>query len=101
MISLFFLGIQLYVKKFPLNDQFDLLDIYYLGYNLNEKETLILEAILENNGEIMQNEIVKKLNYPAYTVSRSLNSLENKKIIQRKRIGMSKMVTINKNITVM
>lgn len=58
----------------------------------NEQE--IYETILEEDGVIAQSDIVDRTDCSKATVSRSLDSLETKDLVERKRRGMGNMVLL-------
>jgi len=55
-----------------------------------------MDLIEENNGQIIQSEIQKKLNYSKAAISRNLKTLEKKDIIKKERKGMTMLITIRK-----
>jgi len=63
--------------------------------NIDERNILII--IIENQGSIMQSEIVEKSNFSKVKITRILDRLEGKKLIERKRRGMSNIVLLNHN----
>jgi len=63
---------------------------------LNEKELIIMDALQKSNGRILQNSLISKTGMSAPTISRTLISLENKGLIERKRHGMTNGILMNK-----
>jgi uncharacterized membrane protein len=63
---------------------------------LNEKELVIMDALKKANGRILQNTLISKTGMSAPTISRTLISLENKGLIERKRHGMTNEILMNK-----
>jgi hypothetical protein len=61
---------------------------------LNEDEKLILEKIIEAKGTIFQSELVDNTEFSKVKVTRILDKLEGKDIIERKRRGMTNVVIL-------
>jgi len=66
---------------------------------LTERQIEILKLIKNKGGKITQAEIQKTLNYPKAALSRNLDSLIKKDIIEKERKGMSMLVKIKQNQT--
>ncbi|WP_297215515.1 MarR family transcriptional regulator [Thermoplasma sp.] len=60
-----------------------------ISTDLTDNEKTIIAIIERYGGRAMQNQIVKDSGFSPATVSRILNALENKGIIQRRRYGMT------------
>lgn len=61
---------------------------------LNEDEKKIFEKIIENQGSILQSELVKNIRFGKVKITRILDKLEGKHLIERKRRGMSNIVLL-------
>ncbi|MBT4540642.1 hypothetical protein HOC35_03945 [Candidatus Woesearchaeota archaeon] len=61
---------------------------------LNDDEKLILEKIIEAKGTIFQSELVDNTEYSKVKVTRILDKLEGRDIIERKRRGMTNVVIL-------
>lgn len=61
---------------------------------LNEEEREVYRYIKENEGSVYQGDIVKNTDFSKVKVSRILDRLENKEIIERKRRGMTNLVVL-------
>ena len=61
---------------------------------LNEMEKKIFHLVKESPGEIYQSEIVTKLELSKVQTTRILDKLERKGFIERKRRGMTNMVSL-------
>lgn len=61
---------------------------------MTNDEKRILKLLQENKGSVFQSEIVKELGASKVKVTRLLDGLESKKIIERKRRGMSNLVVL-------
>jgi uncharacterized membrane protein len=59
---------------------------------LKDDERKVVHIIKENNGEILQNELVLKLGHSKVRITRILSSLERKQIIQRHRHGLTNSI---------
>lgn len=61
---------------------------------LNEKEEIIMDALRKANGRILQNSLNSKVGMTGPTISRTLLSLENKGLIERRRHGMTNEILL-------
>lgn len=61
---------------------------------LDSDERKVLEKILSNEGSIFQSQLVDDLDYTKVKITRLLDRLEGKGIIERKRRGMTNMVLL-------
>lgn len=61
---------------------------------LNKEERDIMNLVLENKGSLFQSEIVEKSGLSKVKVTRLLDNLEGKGLIERKRRGMTNIVLI-------
>jgi uncharacterized membrane protein len=61
---------------------------------LANNEEIIYETVLEADGVLQQSEIVEQTDLSKATVSRSLDSLETKNLVERKRRGMGNVVLL-------
>lgn len=62
--------------------------------NLEEDEKKIVEVIKENDGSVYQSDLIKELDISKVQLTRTLDKLENKKVIERKRRGMANLVVL-------
>ncbi len=62
--------------------------------NLNKDEKLILEKIIEADGTIFQSDLVDKTRFTKVKVSRILDKLEGKGLIEKRRRGMANMIIL-------
>lgn len=62
--------------------------------DMNKDERLVLEKIIEAKGSIFQSDLVKKTNLNKVRVTRLLDKLEGKGVIDRKRRGMTNIVML-------
>ena len=62
--------------------------------DLSDDEKLIFEKILEAEGTIFQSDLVDKSNLAKVKVTRLLDRLEGKGLIERKRRGMTNIVIL-------
>lgn len=63
-----------------------------LPKGLNQEEKQILEMVTKADGSIFQSELVEKSGFPKVKVSRLLDRLEGRGLIERKRRGMTNVV---------
>ena len=61
---------------------------------LNEDEKLVLEKIIDSEGTIFQSDLVDKSGFTKVKVTRILDKLEGRDIIERKRRGMTNVVIL-------
>ena len=61
---------------------------------LIEEERLIINLLQESDGSLFQSDIVDKSNFTKVKVSRILDKLEGKQLIERKRRGMTNVVLL-------
>lgn len=61
---------------------------------LKDDERRIYEEILKSDGAILQSELVEKTGLSKSTVSRCLDILESKGMVERRRRGMANMVLL-------
>ncbi len=61
---------------------------------LNQEEKKIMNLLLENKGNIFQSSIVEKTGMNKVKVTRILDSLEGKGLVERKRRGMTNVVIL-------
>lgn len=61
---------------------------------LKDDERSVYGAILDSGGAIFQSELVEKLGLSKSSVSRSLDLLESKGLVERKRRGMANLVLL-------
>ena len=76
------------VKKFDREDYQDVMK------ELTEEEQTILNKILEAEGTIFQSELVDVSGFPKVKVTRILDRLEGRGLIERKRRGMTNIVIL-------
>lgn len=62
--------------------------------NLEEDEQKIVNIIKENDGSVYQSDLIKELELSKVQLTRILDKLENKKVIERKRRGMANLVVL-------
>lgn len=61
---------------------------------LDKDEKIIIKAIEEANGTIFQSDLVEKSGFDKVKVSRILDKLEGRQLIERKRRGMTNVVVL-------
>jgi uncharacterized membrane protein len=62
--------------------------------DLTSDEKLVLEKIIESEGTIFQSDLVEKTGFTKVKVTRMLDKLEGKALIERKRRGMTNVVIL-------
>lgn len=61
---------------------------------LDKEEKILIKEIESADGTIFQSDLVEKSNFSKVKVSRILDRLENKNLIERKRRGMTNVVVL-------
>ncbi len=69
-------------------------ELKYSMKTLKDDERVIYELILEGKGIVFQSEIVAKTGFPKAKVSRCLDALENRDLVERHRKGMGNIVLL-------
>lgn len=62
--------------------------------NLNKDEKLILEKIIEADGTIFQSDLKDKTKFTKVKVSRILDRLESKGLVEKRRRGMANVIVL-------
>lgn len=62
--------------------------------NLDKEEKQAMNLLLENEGSIYQSELAEKLGLSKVRITRILDSLEGRGLIERKRRGMTNIVVL-------
>ncbi len=62
--------------------------------NLDKDEKIIIKSIEEADGTIFQSDLVEKSGFDKVKVTRILDRLEGRKLIERKRRGMTNVVVL-------
>jgi uncharacterized membrane protein len=62
--------------------------------NLDSKEKQVVEILEKENGTIFQADLMERLNVGKVGITRLLDKLESKQIIERKRRGMNNVVVL-------
>jgi len=62
--------------------------------DLNNEERIILERLIESKGSIFQTELIRQTNFNKVKVSRILDKLEGRGVIERKRRGMTNVIVL-------
>lgn len=65
--------------------------------NLDKDEKIIVRAVEEAEGTIFQSDLVEKTGINKVKVSRILDKLEGRQLIERKRRGMTNVVVLKNN----
>lgn len=65
-------------------------------YSLSERQQNIIDIIKKNNGEVSQNYLEKSLNIPKSSLSRNINSLKFKGIIEKINKGNINLIMLKK-----
>ncbi len=62
--------------------------------NLDEEEKVIINLLQVHEGSLYQSDLIKETNFSKVKMTRILDRLEGKKILERKRRGMTNIVII-------
>jgi len=94
-IAFLVLGTGLYLVFFPINhQQHDELLAEVDTSTLTEEENKIYDLIKLNQGSIYQSDIMKQTQLSKVKVSRILDRMEGKRVLERKRRGMTNIVIL-------
>jgi len=63
---------------------------------LNGEEKTVLEKIIESEGAIFQSDLVEKTKFNKVKVTRILDRLEGKNIVERRRRGMTNIIVLKR-----
>jgi len=66
----------------------------YSKLNLDKSEKQVIKAIQEDNGAIFQASLMEKMNIGKVGMTRLLDKLEAKQLIERKRRGMNNVIVL-------
>ena len=61
---------------------------------LGEREQIVVDAIRRNGGSALQNSLVDVTGLSSPTLSRIISSLENKGVVEKKRHGMTNIISL-------
>lgn len=89
-----FFGKEVATIELPGQLKKDSKNYYKIMHQLTRDETLILEKVIEAEGAIFQSDLVDKAKFSKAKVTRVLDKLEGKSIIERRRRGMSNVVIL-------
>ena len=64
---------------------------------MTKDEGTVMNFILESNGSIFQSQLVEKTGFNKVRVTRILDNLEGRGLIERKRRGMTNIVLLKNN----
>ena len=62
--------------------------------NLDEEEKRVMELVLANQGSIYQSDLLKETAYTKVKVTRLLDKLEGRGLVERKRRGMTNIIVL-------
>ncbi len=65
---------------------------------LTEKERIVVKAILEKGGTVKQEELPEMTGYSRPTISRIIQELEKKQLVEREKVGKTFIVKLTKEI---
>jgi len=91
-IVLFGFGLYLFLKKTP--EEQALRKARKSATALGGEEAKAFDAITQSNGMIFQNELVEKLALSKVKVTRILDKLEGKGLVERRRRGMTNIIIL-------
>lgn len=73
-------------------------DINIQELNITDRQKDIIDLLKENNNQMNQHDIEKSLNIPKSSISRNIESLRQKKIINKIEKGNINVIVLNENI---
>ena len=66
----------------------------HIPENLDEEEKKIIEILNSKEGSVYQSDLIKETSYSKVKITRILDKLEQKKLIDRKRRGMTNIIVL-------
>ncbi|MBI2146727.1 MarR family transcriptional regulator [Candidatus Woesearchaeota archaeon] len=94
-VSLVVLGLGLYMLFLPLKKESDSVARQEIDVSkLSKEEARLYALVTENQGSLYQSDIIKQTGLSKVKVSRLLDRMEGKGIIERKRRGMTNIVIL-------
>ncbi len=91
-IALFAFGLKLFLQKTP--EEQALRKARKEAGKLGGEEQKVFDLITQSNGMIFQNELVEKLALSKVKVTRILDKLEGKGLVERRRRGMTNVIIL-------
>ncbi len=85
-VKMFFDGNKTSLKK----ESFQIMDLS----TLSSEERKIYDLLRSNNGSMYQGDILKSTNFSKVKVTRILDRMENKTILERRRRGMANLIVL-------
>ncbi len=91
-LSFLILGAGIYMVFMPMKkeEEFKKIDLS----KLSDEEKKIYNLLKENEGSMYQSDIIKETGFSKVNITRILDKMESKKIIDRKRRGMTNIVIL-------
>jgi uncharacterized membrane protein len=62
--------------------------------SMNDEEKRVIEKLIENQGTVFQSDLVDKLGIDKVKITRILDKLEGRSLIERRRRGMTNVVIL-------
>ena len=85
---------EIVVKKVKIKEKVPEKKIKVNYNNLDKDEKVIMKILEENEGTIFQSDLVEKTEFGKVKVTRILDRLEGRQLIERKRRGMTNVVVL-------
>jgi len=82
--------LKLYKKEIKLSPE----EINHKIESLDEEEKKLMQILLREEGSVYQSDLIKETNLSKVKVSRLLDRLEGKSLIERKRRGMTNIIIL-------
>ena len=92
-IAFFILAVGIYLVFMPQKAPEKTAQVVDLS-KLEEDEKKVYEMLKAANGSMFQGDVIKQLGYTKVTVSRLIDKMEMKGVVERKRRGMSNLVVL-------
>jgi uncharacterized membrane protein len=61
---------------------------------LDDEERSVLQKVIDSNGTIFQSQIVDELGFPKAKITRILDKLEGRSLVERRRRGMTNVIIL-------
>jgi uncharacterized membrane protein len=94
LVPLFGLGLYLVLKPQVKESSTQRINIKKMTEGLDEEEKKIIKLVNDSNGVVFQSELMEKTDFSKVKITRILDKLEAKNLLERRRRGMSNVVIL-------
>lgn len=80
----------------PSSGSLDVQKVLLMALEGDEKK--VVQTIIQNDGQMLQNELVNRLDFSKAKMSRILSNLERKKVIDKQKYGLTNCISLTEEI---